>query len=241
MNNIIYAGSDKTKITSYSNTRKYWQIILCDGCGQIVCGKKKTPCYGGTIAVIPPLTDYSLDGAEGSIYAFMELSALPFKFPSAVKDDENSGIAHALKQAEYYLNKGNRTVLNALGDLITGYIISQSGIEGYSPVVELVRTDINANISNSSYALDGYIRTLPLNYDYVRKLFKSEVGVTPHEYLTAARMELAGMLITSGISNTYSRYSVGQIAEMCGYAEPLYFSRVFKKYYGVSPSEYGKK
>ena len=82
---------------------------------------------------------------------------------------------------------------------------------------------------------------MPLNYDYVRKLFKKETGVTPHEYLVNSRMDLAKNIILSGISNQYSNYTVSQIAEMCGFAEPLYFSRVFKKRFGVSPSEYGKK
>ncbi len=44
----------------------------------------------------------------------------------------------------------------------------------------------------------------------------------------------------SGVTNRYSHYSVTQIAEACGFAEPLYFSRVFKKYYGVAPSYYLK-
>ncbi|MCD7729298.1 MAG: helix-turn-helix transcriptional regulator [Clostridia bacterium] len=241
MNNIVYAGDEKKQIDAYKTSRKYWQIIVCHGEGEITFGKGKTVYSDGDIAVIPPLTSYERTDREGEVYLFMEWTALPFKTPSAVKDDKNGGIAHAAMQAAYYFRKGSDAVLNALGDLIVGYIIEGNESAGYSPVVELVRADINANISNSSYALDAYIRSLPLNYDYVRKLFKSEVGVTPHDYLTAKRMNLAGMLIKSGMSNTYSRYSVGQIAEMCGYAEPLYFSRVFKKYYGVSPSEYEKK
>ena len=35
-------------------------------------------------------------------------------------------------------------------------------------------------------------------------------------------------------------YNVSEVAEMCGYCEPLYFSRVFKKTYGVSPLSYAK-
>lgn len=53
-------------------------------------------------------------------------------------------------------------------------------------------------------------------------------------------MELAATLLKSGISNRYSAYSVSQIAEACGFADPLYFSKVFKKHYGASPAVYGK-
>ena len=84
------------------------------------------------------------------------------------------------------------------------------------------------------------MKKFPLNYDYLRRLFKKEVGVSPREYLLNGRMELARGIILGGLSIRYSDYTVSQLAEACGFADPLYFSRVFKKYFGVSPSEYGK-
>ena len=61
-----------------------------------------------------------------------------------------------------------------------------------------------------------------------------------HEYLLGLRMRRAQTLISSGVSSGYGVLTVAQIAESCGFAESLYFSRVFKKYFGVSPSLYGK-
>ena len=75
----------------------------------------------------------------------------------------------------------------------------------------------------------------------MRKLFKKEVGVSPSDYLLKERMSLAQQLISGGVTNRFSSYTVSQIAEACGFSEPLYFSRVFKKYFGVSPSEYGNR
>lgn len=37
-----------------------------------------------------------------------------------------------------------------------------------------------------------------------------------------------------------SEYNISEISMMCGYDEPLYFSRVFKKEFGVSPFNYAK-
>nr|MCR4588982.1 helix-turn-helix transcriptional regulator [Lachnospiraceae bacterium] len=34
------------------------------------------------------------------------------------------------------------------------------------------------------------------------------------------------------------KYSIKEVCSMCGYSDPNYFSRIFKKYVGVSPSEY---
>ena len=52
---------------------------------------------------------------------------------------------------------------------------------------------------------------------------------TPLEYLTELRMERARQLIIS------SSMRIKDIAEWCGYTDSYYFSRCFKKYYGVSP------
>ena len=197
------------------------------------------PADGKNATVIPPLTRYEYRG-EG-IKISIEQALLPFKTATVIKD-ESGEIAAAARQAEKYFGGGQKygAVLSAVGDLIIALIAAASGGASVSPAAEAVRTDILAHVSDATYSLEDSLKKLPLNYDYVRKLFKKEIGVTPHEYLLRERMELARGLILGGISNQYSPYSVSQIAEACGFAEPLYFSRVFKKYFGVAPSEYGK-
>lgn len=228
MNDIIFAGRDERQVHELQAKKRYWHFIKCGGRGEVI--------------IIPPLTAFERRHA-GGIHIFMSGTALPFKAPAAIAEEAGGGFAHVFAQAESYFARGGEksaAVLKALGELLVSYIVAQAERPAHSPVVESVRADIEANVSNPSYALDAFMRTLPLNYDYVRKLFKSEVGATPHEYLISARMQLAARLILSGMSNQYSRYSVTQMAEMCGFAEPLYFSRVFKKYFGTPPSEYGK-
>ena len=50
--------------------------------------------------------------------------------------------------------------------------------------------------------------------------------------LTEARVRRAMDLLL------YSDFTVAEIAELCGYADQNYFSRIFKKYASMSPSEY---
>ena len=107
-----------------------------------------------------------------------------------------------------------------------------------SDLPKTVRSEILKGVSDCTFSLEDCLKRLPLNYDYIRKAFKKETGTTPHDFLLKERMSLASQLLSSGISNKFSSYSISQIAEACGYSEPLYFSRVFKKYFGVSPSEY---
>lgn len=244
MNNIAYAGKSGRAAREFAESKKFWQLIRCSGRGEVRSGKAVESYTRGDVLVIPPLTAFERTGENlADEYIFMDGTALPFKSPKAVPEERGGGFAHVFAQAAGYYSDGSpksAAVLSALGDLLVGYIVAQTDRPAHSPVVESICADIAANVSNTAYALDMFLKGLPLNYDYIRKLFKSEVGVTPHEYLTEARMQLASRLILSGMSNQYSRYSISQIAEMCGFAEPLYFSRVFKKRYGVAPSMYGR-
>ncbi|MDF2927479.1 MAG: response regulator [Paenibacillaceae bacterium] len=71
--------------------------------------------------------------------------------------------------------------------------------------------------------------------NYLSALFKKLRGVTPGEYLTQWRVEQAKKLMDSA-----PQLLLKDVAEQVGYTDPLYFSRVFKKMEGVSPSEYLK-
>ena len=104
-----------------------------------------------------------------------------------------------------------------------------------------MRGEIDRHISDPTFSLERYLNSLPLNSDYVRKLFKEKTGISPHAYLHGKRMDLAQILLSSHTSNKYSEYSVAQLAEACGFADPLYFSRAFKKQFGLSPTEYRLK
>ncbi|WP_113672277.1 response regulator transcription factor [Vallitalea guaymasensis] len=73
-----------------------------------------------------------------------------------------------------------------------------------------------------------------LNSVYFCRYFKQKTGETFTDYLTKVRMEEAIKLINKAKYKTY------EISNMVGYKSSKYFSRVFKQYTGLSPSEYGK-
>lgn len=64
------------------------------------------------------------------------------------------------------------------------------------------------------------------------RLFKSAFSTTPNMHIIALRMQKAQQLLKN------SEMSVGEIAWSCGYDDQNYFSRVFKRYVGLTPTEY---
>ncbi len=63
-------------------------------------------------------------------------------------------------------------------------------------------------------------------------LFRLCMGISPYSYLIRIRMERAKALLLTGEMN------VREVAFLCGYNDPLYFSRAFSKHYGVPPTDY---
>lgn len=254
MNDVVFAGS----FSDYEKQeQKFYKClkIICRGAGtpESAAGnfQSASVTYGtdgengvsyGGCAIIPPYACHSLCGfGEKGAVVCIEQPLIPNNLPVNVMD---GGDCESLRRAvgEAVLRFGGRSggaVLSALGQLIVAYVC-----EGYPerlhPVTKMLKADIEKNFADGAFSADAAIAKLPLNRDYVRKLFKKEIGVTPHDFLNGLRMQRAKALILSGISNSYSHYTVSQIAEACGFAEPLYFSRAFKKFFGVSPMQYAE-
>ena len=100
-----------------------------------------------------------------------------------------------------------------------------------SPAISYLRThiyDCNLNVE-MLYELCGVSGT------YFRKLFQLKYGVSPQKYILKKRLSYAKSILDNGEFR-----SIAEVASTVGYSDPLYFSRAFKKKYGVSPSLYAK-
>lgn len=71
---------------------------------------------------------------------------------------------------------------------------------------------------------------LYLNSSYFSRLFKKETGETFVEYMTRMKMERAREMLSD------TSAAVEEVALALGYDNRSYFVKLFKKYYGISPS-----
>ena len=81
-------------------------------------------------------------------------------------------------------------------------------------------------------SLDDISRYCNISSYYFSKLFKQETGENYVEYLSGVRIENAKKMLSD------SEASIKEISYSVGFSDPNYFSRAFKKYEGVSPTEY---
>lgn len=71
-----------------------------------------------------------------------------------------------------------------------------------------------------------------ISYSYLKKLFVQKYGIPPIQFINQKRIYYSCDLLITGL------YSLSQIAEITGFENEYYFSRVFKKIIGISPKQY---
>ena len=83
-------------------------------------------------------------------------------------------------------------------------------------------------------SIEHYARDQHMSVSWFIRSFKQYAGTTPMQYLVERRMANAQVLLET------TSYNISEIAALVGYDNPLYFSRIFRKQKGMSPSEYRK-
>jgi YesN/AraC family two-component response regulator len=103
--------------------------------------------------------------------------------------------------------------------------------ESPSFIVRRVRAYIHKHLQDD-LQLKTLTQAFNISGDYLRKIFKNEMGTTLSEYITHVRMEEARRLLQTG------EFKVYEIAEKVGYHSTHYFSQSFHKAMGCYPTEY---
>ena len=105
--------------------------------------------------------------------------------------------------------------------------------EAVSKLVHMAKEHIQQNYTSSDLSLKKIAAAVFAAPAYVSSLFKKEMGLSVTEYITACRMQRAAELLHSRPDS-----SLTAVSEQVGYTDPYYFSRCFKRYYGVTPSKF---
>lgn len=94
---------------------------------------------------------------------------------------------------------------------------------------------MNNQMDNSDFMIDEFAKKLGMGRTVFYQKLKSLTGLSPIDFVREMRIKRAKQLAESG------EYNVSTIAYMTGFNDPKYFSKCFKKKYGVNPSEFQSK
>jgi AraC-like DNA-binding protein len=196
------------------------------------------------------LCDYQADIEEPWHYlwcAFYGKAALPlvtsiglsrdepvFKSSDAEKTSaELRGIAEALVKSKSYFER--MSCLYGLLDTLDrsrGRERPAAGSES-APMdyVEAALSYVRSNYSDKDCSIESMARRLGLSRCYLATFLRKRAGKTPQELLALYRMSKARELLSSTTLPIY------EIAEAVGYPDPMSFSRAFRRWSGMTPSE----
>ncbi|MBQ8606142.1 MAG: helix-turn-helix transcriptional regulator [Clostridia bacterium] len=94
-------------------------------------------------------------------------------------------------------------------------------------------TYMKKHIYDSELRVETLIKLCGISGVYFNKLFCKVYGVSPQKYISERRLSHAKTMIDTGDFG-----KISEVAAAAGFDDPLYFSRAFKKRYGVSPAKY---
>ncbi|MFD1990667.1 helix-turn-helix domain-containing protein [Paenibacillus nicotianae] len=103
----------------------------------------------------------------------------------------------------------------------------------YSHEVNLTRHYIFSHLYEPIH-LQDLAKETKLNADYLSQLFKKEIGCSPIVYIQQQRIDEAKKLIS------LSHYSLAEISTLLQFHDQSYFTKIFKRYTGVTPKQYQK-
>lgn len=217
--------------------RTYWLIhFVVSGCGIYRIKDKTYPVGAGEMFVIPPFeeTYYEADEARPWSYiwiGFTSDSPLPKELDDTIKCPEAKNIFEYMKNCVDYSNGRSSFLCARLWDLFALLKGKESVKYDYvQRTLEYIHSEYMNDVTVEKMA-----QRVNLERTYFSVLFKEKMGVSPKQYLIDYRMNVAASLIIK------KDISIAVAACSVGYSDLFTFSKMFKRHFGVSPTEYASR
>ncbi len=229
------------------HTHECYEIILnLEGEGTMTIGDNQFPFFPGSVHVVPKNTPHIKESKNKfrDIYFLTDtLSLTPITMgdtPIVFCDDAEGTLEKLMQMMLYRYLQGNKndTVLEAMYELALKIIEDSSIKEQSDPVVEAVVQKLSLSFNDPELSVSEALDNMGYSKDHIRRKFMAERGVSPVEFLTSLRITHAKKLLRK---QKELCMQISEVGALCGYYDPRYFSRIFKRETGLTPLEYSKK
>ena len=123
--------------------------------------------------------------------------------------------------------------IQLIGEMFRAYcrLVRSHAISQYSAQVQKALVYIEENLSGD-LGLQSIADTLQLSPGYLSELFHRETGHTVIQHITNQRMKHALHLLKT------TQLQIQHVAQLCGVPDANYFSKLFRRYHGVTPRQF---
>ena len=230
-------------------------MILCyctQGGGWCEIGGRRQPVRAGDLVVVPPHTPQILGARESDPWTLHQAEAGGTHLPEYLKRlgaqeqtvvlriGEDVQLVHLFNEVLKSLHQAASPLQllhasHALGHLLSVVILrrhrqyqeSADGLQRVAQTIDYMNEHLHEPLRVGVLAdLAG------LSPAHFAVLFKQQTGSAPRDYLHLVRIHRACRMLEN------PALSVKEIASRLGYQDPFHFSRTFKAFQGVSPSDY---
>ena len=230
-----------------SREKSYCYILeyVYEGSGTIYCNDKKYRVSKGDAYLLPKGSNhsYSPDKNWDKIWFNVDGTLV-----------SNIIFAYGLEKTVVFKNVNNKQIFDDLYEItncgkptseimmsaaiqfhfIMQYLYSTLQKNSFDRKVSKIKELLDANIYEKSISLKKIADELLISQAQVINIFKKTFNVTPYQYFSTKRIEIAASLLLN------SNLQVKEIADSLNYSDQPYFSNAFKKIMGVSPEKYRK-
>ena len=251
---VIFHHSCLRTVGAFSTNTGNWHenielLYFLNGEGQVCCGGTGYAVHPGDLLVVNSNELHGFFSPGGMEYyclifdaAFLKangLSAETICFETLVRSPEIAGLYLDVvktlgKQEMHHMLALRARILLLFAGLIRAYAGEEKRRFAADKNVKLVIGYIKANYSRRLSLAEAAVE-VGLDKCYLAREFKKATGMTLISYLNVVRCEKAKKLLETGV------YSVGEVAQRCGYENASYFTRTFKSIMGCLPSEIGRQ
>ena len=223
---------------SSDQNRSGWELIRVErGNASLFYGYEECAISPGILISVPPGIRYYIVPDDSYLDIRLEISdpLIPgINSVFLIQDDEEATVGRLMGiMRNYFIRKRPNSdnfctsIQRAIQDYMIGAVDRKPSRE-LMDLAELMRNNINNPGFSVSEALDELHQTR----SYSRRLFKAAYGCSPTAYLTQLRIGVAKLYLLS------EDRSVSEVAFLCGFQDPKYFTRIFRQKTGMTPSQF---
>ena len=248
--NILYSvlETQPQKLQGMRVRAFYTMHLVLEGSALLNCAGTSFRLDPGDIFFTLPASPYSIEADEGFRYIYIsymgpranmlmeKLGITPKKcvFPGhgALTDIWRSGLGVL---QEIVAIRSEAILLYSLSEIGLDIFPKEDAKKSSSDPMKAIKKYVDDNFSDPYMSLETIGQRFSYNPKYISMLFKQSAKVNFTEYLNLIRIQHACAMMEQGFT------CIKDIAALCGYRDPMYFSRVFKDHIGVAPRRHCEK
>jgi len=216
--------------------------IIIKGCAEFVLGENVQSLGEGDVYVIKKGCTFSIRPEKDTEYSYIAFNGFRAdELVDRIGATERKTVWKSRGEiigfwldCLYKSTDGNLDLFSEAALLYTVAHLSE-GEKEKNDISEKITKYVNENFDDTNLGMQDIAKALGYDSKYLSALFKAKKGVTFTEYLRSVRIKHAAFLFEQGIE------SVKSVAILSGFSDALYFSKIFKKETGISPTDYMKK